>query len=73
MMNPRIPSISNIWVLCINKSSTMPSKSVMTPKEIAIAKANEIVHSYGYHTGNVVDYDVVVEILTDIILQQNQQ
>jgi hypothetical protein len=47
----------------------MPPKSV---KEIAIAKANEIVHSYGYHTGDVVDYDVVVEMLTDI-LRQNQQ
>lgn len=51
----------------------MPPKSVMTPKDIAIAKANEIVHSYGYHTGEVVDYDVVVEILTDVLLQQNQQ
>lgn len=51
----------------------MPPKSVMTPKEIAIAKADQIVHSYGYHTGEVVDYDVVVEILTDVLLQQNQQ
>lgn len=51
----------------------MPPKSVMTPKEIAIAKANQILHSYGYHTGNVVDYDVVVEMLTDVLLQQNQQ
>lgn len=52
----------------------MPPKSVMTPKEIAIAKANQIVHSYGYHTGNVVDYDEVVEMLTEVILlQQNQQ
>ena len=48
----------------------MPPKSV---KEIAIAKANEIVHSYGYHTGDVVDYDIVVEMLTDILLRQNQQ
>ncbi len=45
----------------------MPPKSVMTPKEHATAKANEILHSYGYHTGNVVDYDVVVEMLTDIL------
>lgn len=51
----------------------MPPKSVMTPKDIAIAKANEIVHSYGYHTGEVVDYDVVVEMVTDVLLQQNQQ
>lgn len=51
----------------------MPPKSVMTPKDIAIAKANQIVHSYGYHTGNVVDYDEVVEMITDILLQQNQQ
>jgi len=51
----------------------MPPKSVMTPKEIAIAKADQIVHSYGYHTGEVVDYDIVVEILTDVLLQQNQQ
>lgn len=48
----------------------MPPKSVMTPKDIAIAKANEIVHSYGYHTGEVVDYDVVVEMITDVLLQQ---
>ena len=51
----------------------MSPKSVMTPKEIAIAKADQIVHSYGYHTGEVVDYDVVVEILTDVLLQQNKQ
>ena len=52
----------------------MPPKSVITKKEIAIAKANQIIHSYGYHTGDVVDYDVVVEMLTDVlILQQNQQ
>ena len=51
----------------------MPPKSVMTPKDIATAKADQIVHSYGYHTGEVVDYDVVVEILTDVLLQQNQQ
>lgn len=48
----------------------MPPKSVMTPKEIAIAKANQILNSYGYHTGDVVDYDVVVEILTDVLTQQ---
>ena len=48
----------------------MPPKSVMTPKDIATAKANQIVHSYGYHTGEVVDYDVVVEMITDILLQQ---
>ena len=47
----------------------MPPKSV---KEIAIAKANEIVHSYGYHTGDVVCYVVVVEMLTDSLLQQHQ-
>lgn len=51
----------------------MPPKSVITKKEIAIAKANQIANSYGYHTGNVVDYDVVVEMLTDVLLQQNQQ
>lgn len=51
----------------------MPPKSVITQKEIAIAKANQIANSYGYHTGNVVDYDVVVEMLTDVLLQQNQQ
>ena len=51
----------------------MPPKSVMTPKDIATAKADQIVHSYGYHTGEVVDYDVVVEMLTDVLLQQNQQ
>lgn len=45
----------------------------MTPKDIAIAKADQIVHSYGYHTGEVVDYDVVVEMVTDVLLQQNQQ
>ena len=45
----------------------------MTPKDIATAKADQIVHSYGYHTGEVVDYDVVVEMLTDVLLQQNQQ
>lgn len=48
----------------------MPPKSVMTPKDIATAKADQIVHSYGYHTGEVVDYDVVVEMITDILLQQ---
>ena len=48
----------------------MPPKSVMTPKDIATAKANQIVHSYGYHTGEVVDYDIVVEMITDILLQQ---
>ena len=48
----------------------MPPKSVMTPKDIATAKADQIVHSYGYHTGDVVDYDVVVEMITDILLQQ---
>ena len=51
----------------------MPPKSVMTPKDIATAKADQIVHSYGYHTGEVVDYDIVVEMLTDVLLQQNQQ
>jgi len=52
----------------------MLPKSVITPKEIAIAKANQIIHSYGYHSGNVVDYDEVVEMLTDVLLlQQNQQ
>jgi hypothetical protein len=51
----------------------MPPKSVITKKDIAIAKANQIANSYGYHTGNVVDYDVVVEMLTDVLLQQNQQ
>ena len=52
----------------------MPPQSVITNKEIAIAKANQIVCSYGYHTGNVVDYDEVVEMLTDVLLlQQNQQ
>ena len=51
----------------------MPPKSVITPKEIAIAKANQIANSYGYHSGNVVDYDVVIEMLTDVlIIQQNQ-
>ena len=51
----------------------MSPKSAMTPKDIAIAKANEIIHLYGYHTGDAVDYDEVVEILTDVLLQQNQQ
>ena len=51
----------------------MPPNSVMTPKDIAIAKANQIIHLYGYHTGDAVDYDEVVEILTDVLLQQNQQ
>lgn len=51
----------------------MPPKSVMTPKDIVTAKADQIVHSYGYHSGNVVDYDVVIEMLTDVlILQQNR-
>lgn len=50
----------------------MPPKSVMTPKDIAIVRANEILHSYGYHTGNVVDYEEVVEMITDVLLQQNQ-
>jgi hypothetical protein len=48
----------------------MPPKSVMTPKDIAIAAATQIVNSYGYHNGDVVDYDVVVEMITDIILQK---
>ena len=51
----------------------MPPNSVMTPKDIAISKANQIIHLYGYHTGDAVDYDEVVEILTDVLLQQNQQ
>ena len=51
----------------------IPPKSAMTPKDIAIAKANQIIHLYGYHTGDAVDYDEVVEILTDVLLQQNQQ
>ena len=50
----------------------MPPNSVMTPKDIAISKANQIIHLYGYHTGDAVDYDEVVEILTDVLLQQNQ-
>ena len=43
-------------------------------KESAIAKATKIVNeSYGYHTGDVIDYDTVVEMLADVFLEQNQR
>lgn len=38
-------------------------------KEHAIARANEILHSYGYHIGNAVDYEEVVEMLTDVLYE----
>ena len=51
-----------------------PQETILTPKEIAIAKAKKIVNeSYGYHAGDVIDYDTVVEMLTDVFLKQNQQ
>lgn len=38
-------------------------------KEHAIARANEILHSYGYRTPRMVDYEDVVEMLTDVLFK----
>lgn len=35
-------------------------------------KANEILHLYGYHSGNCIDYDNVVEILIDVLKDENE-
>ena len=47
----------------------MFNKNNMNEKDVITTKANEIVHSYGYHVGDVVDYDTVVEIVSDVIKQ----
>ena len=38
----------------------------MTQEEIE-NKAKEILSSYGYHSGNIIDYDIALEMLIDAL------
>lgn len=41
----------------------------MTQEEIE-NKAKEVLCSYGYHSGNIIDYDVVLEMLIDVLTNE---
>ena len=45
-----------------------------TPEEFAELQAKRILNEHGYvHSGQVIDYDEVIEMLAEVILKKYQQ
>ena len=46
----------------------------LTPEEFAEIQAKQVLNEWGYvHSGQAIDYDEVVKMLTEVIIKKYQQ